>query len=187
MFEHLSCFQFSTISNYAVVNIVACYLLVCTTGSSSSAELPKFLPDTTIKMNSDSVSVQVCWEAGAKIELDVQEIYIGKCSWRIKEEGIEWGRDSLSLSMSVWHLWTKRTKGRLDWKSIRHSPVLSKQPLGWWGHLDHRLLVEGARCQVGMSWLSYHCAVLGCGLKTAGKSMNPKRCSWGCQSTKLPA
>lgn len=37
----------------------------------------------------------------------------------------------------------------------------------------------------GLALVSH--AMLRCGLGAAGEGMNPKKHSWGCQSTKLPA
>ena len=54
---------------------------LCTSDCFSSAELAKFPLDVpiTLKMLSDSVSVQVFRGADIKVELDVQERDFGKC------------------------------------------------------------------------------------------------------------
>lgn len=62
------------------------------------------------------------WEAGAKMRLDVQEIYWGECLWRIKGARPGLGRDNC---LQIWPF-ERRGKGGLGRKAPDHSTVLRK-------------------------------------------------------------
>lgn len=76
-------------------------------------------------------------------------------------------------------LLNKRAKGGLVWTSLIPSTVLRNTH---WG--DGDTLNKGCRLSGRKGWFSHSML---CDLGVAGGNLIPKRHSWGCQSTKLPA
>lgn len=79
-----------------------------------------------------SVSAHVLGETNAKVELDMQGVFLGNHLRKIQERGVGNKQQELSDPWCIWHLWNEsRKEGGLSKGSFSLATILRKSWPGW--------------------------------------------------------